>query len=72
MEKTINFRISKELKDELQFIAEEKEIKTSNLVREIITDFIENYYENEDNNSIEHQEPIEIFLNVPRNYNHNQ
>ncbi len=70
MEKTINFRISAELKVELQFIAEEKEIKTSNLVREIITDFIENYYE--DNIICKPTEIHEVILNVPANYNYNQ
>tara|TARA_R110002126_G_scaffold291495_1_gene453171 strand:- start:1480 stop:1692 length:213 start_codon:yes stop_codon:yes gene_type:complete len=69
MENTINFRISEENKLELQFIAEEKEIKVSHLVREIINDFIENYYEDESPVYMGNQEPIEVFLEVPNNYN---
>ena len=71
MEKTINFRISEELKLELQMIALEKETKVSNLIREIISDFVENYYEiddhiicNRDNIQVH-----EVILNVPANYN---
>ena len=72
MEKTINFRISEENKLELQFIAEEKEIKVSHLVREIINDFIEDYYANDSPVYIDNQEPIEVFLEVPSDYNFNQ
>jgi hypothetical protein len=70
MEKTINFRISEELKVELQFIAEEKEIKVSSLVRDLITDFIENYYEEE----IIYipNEIHEVILEIPADYNYNQ
>lgn len=72
MEKTINFRISEENKQELQFIAEEKEIKVSHLVREIINDFIEDYYEDESPVYKGNQEPIEVFLDVSSDYNFNQ
>ncbi|RCS28088.1 hypothetical protein DUT90_01920 [Polaribacter sp. WD7] len=72
MEKTINFRISEENKLELQFIAEEREIKVSHLVREIINDFIEDYYGDDSPVYIDNQEPIEVFLEVPSDYNFNQ
>lgn len=72
MEKTINFRISEENKQELQFIAEEKEIKVSHLVREIINDFIEDYYEDDSPVYMGNQEPIEVVLDVPSDYNFNQ
>lgn len=72
MEKTINFRISEENKQELQFIAEEREIKVSHLVREIINDFIEDYYEDDSPVYIDNQEPIEVVLEVPSDYNFNQ
>jgi predicted DNA-binding protein len=69
MEKTINFRISEELKEELQFLAEDREIKVSSLIREIITDFIENYYEDEECIIYIPNEVQEIILTVPSNYN---
>jgi hypothetical protein len=72
MEKTINFRIAEDLKLELQFIAEEKEIKVSSLVREIITDFIENYYEDEEEINCKPSVPHQVFLEVPADYNYNQ
>ncbi len=65
MEKTINFRISEELKVELQFIAEEKEIKVSSLVREVITDYLEDYYSQE-------VKLHTVVLPNPANYNYNQ
>ncbi|APZ47796.1 hypothetical protein BW723_16495 [Polaribacter reichenbachii] len=68
MEKTINFRISEENKLELQFIAEEKEIKVSHLVREIINDFIEDYYEDESPVYLDNIEPIEVFLEIPSDH----
>lgn len=48
MKTTINLRISKELKEELQFIALEKDIKISELFRDIIKEYIENYYYQEE------------------------
>ncbi|MEE9407702.1 MAG: ribbon-helix-helix domain-containing protein [Polaribacter sp.] len=62
---TINFRIDELSKDELQEIAEERGIKVSNLVREIITAFLENYnpHGQEDN------EVHKIVLEIPHNYN---
>lgn len=69
MEKTINFRISEENKQELQFIAEEKEIKVSHLIREIINDFIEDYYEGENPVNMVNHKPNVVFLEVPNNYN---
>lgn len=62
MQTTINFRISTELKDKLQEISEENNQKISILVREIITDFIDNYYSEE-------QEIHTVILEVPANYN---
>ncbi|WP_405567941.1 hypothetical protein [Polaribacter sp. Asnod6-C07] len=72
MEKTINFRISEETKLELQFIAEKKEIKVSHLIREIITDFIENYYDVDNTIIMYSQTPIEVFLDDSNNDHFNQ
>ncbi|QNM86764.1 hypothetical protein H9W90_06510 [Polaribacter pectinis] len=66
---TINFRISDELKNELQFIAQEKEIKVSRLVREIITEYIEEYYSEEDDIICLSNEENRIVLELPNNYN---
>jgi predicted DNA-binding protein len=51
---TINFRISDQTKQELQFISMDKNIKVSNLVREIITEYLENYYNQELGTNINH------------------
>ncbi|MHB0756913.1 hypothetical protein [Polaribacter sp. M15] len=72
MEKTINFRISEETKLELQFIAEEKEIKVSHLIREIISDFIVNYYDVDEVITMYSQTPIEVFLDDSNNDHFNQ
>jgi predicted transcriptional regulator len=72
LEKTINFRIAEELKVELQFIAEEREIKVSSLVREIITDFIENYYKEEEPIISYPKKVKEFILEIPANYNYNK
>ena len=73
MEKTINFRISEENKLELQFIAEEREIRLSHLVREIISEFIENYYsDNVYTITMHSQIPKKITLYVPNNDDSNQ
>lgn len=43
MKTTINFRIEKELKDDLQFIALEQDLKISYLIRDILQDYVEDY-----------------------------
>jgi hypothetical protein len=60
---TINFRIDEQSKDELQGIAEERGLKVSSLVRDIITDFLEDYCPPE-------QESQVVVLPIPPNYNH--
>ena len=72
MEKTINFRISEENKQELQFIAEEREIKLSYLIREIITEFIEDYGKCKRSFTMYSEIPIEVILDEPSIYNFNQ
>ncbi|WP_397446909.1 hypothetical protein [Polaribacter sp. R77954] len=72
MEKTINFRISEETKLELQVIADEREIKVSHLIRAIITDFIEDYYDVPDPIIMYSQTPIEVILDVPNSDHFNQ
>ena len=69
MATTINFRISDELKDELQFIAEEKEIKISHLIRKIISDYIEEYYTDEPVTIYIPNEENNVVLELPHNYN---
>lgn len=44
MKTTINFRIETEHKDELELIAEENGENISNLVREIITEYLNEYF----------------------------
>ena len=44
MKTTINFRIEKGFKEELEYLAEEREEKLSTIVREIIIDYL-NYSE---------------------------
>ena len=72
MEKTINFRISEETKLELQVIADEREIKVSHLIRDIITDFIEDYYDTPDPIIMYSQTPIEVILDAPNSDHFNQ
>ena len=41
---TINFRISEDLKDELKLIADENDMKISSLVRDIVSEYIDDYH----------------------------
>ncbi|PQJ81479.1 ribbon-helix-helix domain-containing protein [Polaribacter glomeratus] len=63
---TINFRIDELSKDELQEIADQKGIKVSNLVRDIITEYLENHHYP----TKEVQKVHEVILPIPPNYNH--
>jgi predicted DNA-binding protein len=63
---TINFRIADDHKEHLQILAEERGVKVSVIVREIITDYLEQL----DNQYLEI--PEEIVLYIPaKNYPNN-
>lgn len=62
MEKTINFRISEQYKDELQIIASEKQIRISVLIREIIKEYLEAYHSRENLKLLENSSIIELVV----------
>ena len=68
MSTTINFRIADDHKEHLQILAEERDVKVSVIVREIITDYLKQL-------DIENQDleiPEEIVLYIPaKNYPNN-
>ena len=61
---TINFRIDQVSKDELQEIANEKGVKVSILVREIINGYLQEHFSKD---AICHK----VYLEVPSDYNPN-
>jgi predicted DNA-binding protein len=63
MSTTINFRIADEHKEHLQILAEEKGVKVSVIVRKIITDYLEQL----DNDNQDLEIPKEIILYIPAN-----
>lgn len=68
MSTTINFRIADEHKENLQILAEEKGVKVSVIVREIITDYLEQL----DNENQYLEIPEEMVLYIPaKNYPNN-